>query len=657
MSPSTPCSSSRARGSTRSSTSWCGCGRRDGRSAEDDLAASGRHAGPAVAGATATATAAGLRNRELGRLAESLLIGRLGTEGLRTAAAAAGEATEAAGAEAFDPSATSDAGARDAAQPLAGPSPAAGSSGSAVLPGGTAISSADSSGRRLPFFRSVAQIGRQAAQGLAHAHSRGIVHRDIKPSNLLLDTAGVVWITDFGLAKAEEDGLTATGDILGTLRYMAPERFRGQGDGRADVYALGLTLYELLTLRPAHDVNDRLKLIERVKNEEPPRPRSLDARIPRDLETIVLKAIDKDAARRYSSADAMAEDLRRFLDDEPIEARRASATERFARWARHHPGIATLGAVLTAVLLLSTVVSLIVAGHMARLAEDRQNAANAERSARQDADRTAKAEIAARADADRARDAAKQARNAAAHQAAGLLLDRGIEDARGGEPARALHLFVQALRALPADDPRAAPLGRVIRANLAAWAETVPALESIWPGGIYYTDIAFSPEADRIAMATAEDEVQCFRTDSGRPVGPPARIPDGVGESIVFAPDSRSLCVASPHRRKKGADEVGHPPTRPGVGPPGPAADPDQWARRRSERQPGGTIPGRVSPRAPPGRPRPRSPRDLVERPPVANGVDHGVGDRQWPGRPQGRRRAPRVSTIRSWASRRTEDR
>src|SRR5437764_1328415 len=119
--------------------------------------------------------------------------------------------------------------------------------------------------------------GGAAAQGLAHAHSRGIVHRDIKPSNLLLDTDGVVWITDFGLAKADEDGLTATGDILGTLRYMAPERFRGQGDARADIYALGMTLYELLTLKSAYGSSDRLKLIERVKNEEPTRPRSIDA--------------------------------------------------------------------------------------------------------------------------------------------------------------------------------------------------------------------------------------------------------------------------------------------------------------------------------------------------------------------------------------------
>ncbi len=118
------------------------------------------------------------------------------------------------------------------------------------MPGGKHVSEVDTSGRRQPFFRSVAQIGRQTAQGLAYAHARGIVHRDIKPSNLLLDTEGVVWITDFGLAKADDDGMTASGDILGTLRYMAPERFRGEGDARADIYALGLTLYELLTLRP-----------------------------------------------------------------------------------------------------------------------------------------------------------------------------------------------------------------------------------------------------------------------------------------------------------------------------------------------------------------------------------------------------------------------
>ena len=225
----------------------------------------------------------------------------------------------------------------------------------------------------------MAQIGRQAAQGLAYAHARGIVHRDIKPSNLLLDTAGIVWITDFGLAKAEDDGLTATGDILGTLRYMAPERFRGEGDGRADIYALGLTLYELLTLRPAYDASDRLKLIEQIKSEEPTRPRSIDSRIPRDLETIVLKAIEKEPDRRYQTAEAMAEDLRRFLADEPIQARQAATAERYWRWARHHPTIAVLGAVLTALLVLATIGSLVAAqqfrtqaANQHQLAQDRE---------------------------------------------------------------------------------------------------------------------------------------------------------------------------------------------------------------------------------------------------------------------------------------------
>ncbi len=220
-------------------------------------------------------------------------------------------------------------------QPASSPS-ASPSSSSAILPGGTQLSSVES-GRRA-FFRSLAQIGRQVAGGLAYAHARGIVHRDIKPSNLLLDTEGVVWITDFGLAKGDDEGLTQSGDILGTIRYMAPERFRGEGDARADVYALGLTLYELLTLRPGFDSPDRLKLIEQIKTEEPARPRAIDARIPRDLETIVLKAIEKDPKARYQSAEAMGEDLGRFLADEPIRARQVSAAERYWRWAAAQSG-------------------------------------------------------------------------------------------------------------------------------------------------------------------------------------------------------------------------------------------------------------------------------------------------------------------------------
>src|SRR5262249_37153257 len=217
------------------------------------------------------------------------------------------------------------------------PAMAAGSSppSSVILPGGSPLSSVES-GRR-PFYRSAAHIGRQVAAGLAYAHARGIVHRDIKPSNLLLDTQGIVWITDFGLAKASDDGLTQTGDILGTIRYMAPERFRGEGDGRADVYALGLTLYELLTLKPAFDAPDRLRLIEQIKTAAPPRPRLLDSRIPRDLETIVLKAIEKDPQGRYPSADALAEDLRRILDRQPNQAQPPRRHPRHRRWQRRKP--------------------------------------------------------------------------------------------------------------------------------------------------------------------------------------------------------------------------------------------------------------------------------------------------------------------------------
>ena len=178
------------------------------------------------------------------------------------------------------------------------------------------------------YFRTIARIGAQVAGALAYAHAQGICHRDIKPSNLLLDACGTVWVADFGLAKAENseaDGLTHTGDIVGTLRYMAPERFNGWADASSDNYALGLTLYEMLTLRPAFVESDRLKLIDRISNGAVRTPRSIDATIPHDLETIVLKAMARETSERYLSARALAEDLERFLADRSIFARRSSA--------------------------------------------------------------------------------------------------------------------------------------------------------------------------------------------------------------------------------------------------------------------------------------------------------------------------------------------
>jgi WD40 repeat protein len=243
----------------------------------------------------------------------------------------------------------------DAGKALAAETPVAGrlsdtfslSSSSVVLAG------ARGSGKKQwAYWQGVARIGVQAAEALEHAHQQGVLHRDVKPSNLLLDTRGSVWVTDFGLAKVEElPNLTLTGDILGTLRYMPPEAFDGRADQRGDVYSLGLTLYELLALRPAFEEKERNRLIKQVTTTEPPRLEKLNRQVPRELATIVHKAIEREPARRYPTAAALAEDLQRFLADEPIRARRISPAERLWRWCRHNPVVAGLTAALVLVFL------------------------------------------------------------------------------------------------------------------------------------------------------------------------------------------------------------------------------------------------------------------------------------------------------------------
>jgi serine/threonine protein kinase/tetratricopeptide (TPR) repeat protein len=208
------------------------------------------------------------------------------------------------------------------------------------------------------YARTVARVGLQVAEALAHAHSQGILHRDIKPSNLLMDVEGNVWVTDFGLAKSDDAGaLTEAGDIVGTVRYMAPERFRGDSGVESDIYGLGVTLYELLTLRPAFDEPDRARLIEHILHADPPQPREVDPKIPHDLETIVLKAMAKHPGERYVSARALAEDLDRFLHDRTILARRSSVSERLGRWCKRNPQVAGLTAAVFVVMAIGTAVS------------------------------------------------------------------------------------------------------------------------------------------------------------------------------------------------------------------------------------------------------------------------------------------------------------
>jgi hypothetical protein len=221
------------------------------------------------------------------------------------------------------------------------------------------------------YYRAVASIGRDVANALHHAHERGVLHRDIKPGNLLLDDTCKVWITDFGLARMKSEmALTMTGDILGTLRYMSPEQVLGKRaiiDGRSDIYSLGATLYELLCLEPAFSGDDRQELLRRIAFDEPRRLRSCASSVPVDLETIVLKSMEKDPRSRYETAQALADDLTRFLDYRPIKARRPTFCQLIAKHARRNRGV--LAATCASVLLC------LFAGTLALLREQRQTRA------------------------------------------------------------------------------------------------------------------------------------------------------------------------------------------------------------------------------------------------------------------------------------------
>lgn len=185
-------------------------------------------------------------------------------------------------------------------------------------------------------YRTIALWCLQAAEALAHAHQRGVIHRDIKPSNLILDAQGTVWLTDFGLAKrSEEVSLTLAGVLMGTPRYMSPEQATATTqpiDHRTDIYSLGATLYELATGKPVFDATSPQGVITQILHQEPRTPRSLDPHLPRDLETIILKCLSKEPGRRYQRASDLVEDLRAFLDNRPIRARRANLLEKGIRW-------------------------------------------------------------------------------------------------------------------------------------------------------------------------------------------------------------------------------------------------------------------------------------------------------------------------------------
>jgi eukaryotic-like serine/threonine-protein kinase len=241
------------------------------------------------------------------------------------------------------------------------------------------------------YFDRMAGLGRQAAIALEHAHQAGIVHRDVKPGNLLLDLRARLWVTDFGLAQVIGDpGLTITGELLGTLRYASPEQVlarRGIVDHRSDIYSLGATLYELLTLHPPFEGRDRNALIQEIAAANPPALCELDRSVPPALETIVLKALRKEPADRYATAQEMADDLQRFLDRRPILARRPTPAERLRAWSWRHPSIVGVGVVALILLSAASMVSTaLVRREQAKTLAEQRKAESAYRRERQRAE-------------------------------------------------------------------------------------------------------------------------------------------------------------------------------------------------------------------------------------------------------------------------------
>ncbi len=393
---------------------------------------------------------------------------------------------------------------------------------------------------RRDYYRRVAELGVQAASALAHAHEHGVYHRDIKPSNLLLDVTGIVWVTDFGLVKTPDGDLTGTGAMVGTLRYLAPERLAGQCDGRSDIYSLGLTLYELLTFEPAFPETDQAQLIQAIPDREPVPPRHRDSGIPRDLETVILKAVHKAPARRYQMAEAMADDLRRFLAGEPIRARRRGLLERTWGWAQRHPAPASLccaAALVVALLIWMTRDALHHSNEMAGALSQSQ-----------------RSEERARAGETKA----LLAKRRSDHLAAELRFAGALSQAAEGNVDRALFEMVEALRLAP-EDATTESFRRAVRMNLTAWWAQTARLRFAFrlPGKMPdgpYPCAGVDARAGFVSAVGSKGTFVTFGPDlhirewafaDGRSVGQPFRLPTDQRYDLPFSvsPDGRWLAT------------------------------------------------------------------------------------------------------------------
>jgi serine/threonine protein kinase/WD40 repeat protein/tetratricopeptide (TPR) repeat protein len=394
---------------------------------------------------------------------------------------------------------------------------------------------------RRTYYRSVARVGVQVAQALDYAHKEGVIHRDVKPSNLLLDADGRVWVTDFGLAKTDGTTLTTTGDIVGTVRYMAPERFNGWSDPRSDVYSLGLTLYEMVALRPAYEESEQMRLMQKVLHEDPAPLHKADPQVPRDLETVIAKATDREPSRRYQSAAEFGADLQRFLDDRPILARRIGVGERAWRWARRNPALAAATALTFAALLTATVVSALFAAAQAEAAAKQKHLSDELEVKRKDAEaeRDKSQDLAGRLDV-----ALKETRAHAARSA----VDRAQGLMEHGRLHEAMLWLARALELTPGED---GPVQRYARTCLANLEADAPVLRAMWapkhPGPV--AAAAFSADGSAIltgseATESAPGEARLWDAVTGQPLTEP--LPHrGTVTLVAISPDRKALLTAS----------------------------------------------------------------------------------------------------------------